>query len=50
MLYEENSHSNGPLYFVVVFVLAMVFFYLLGYVTFRYWQIDVCKSEVVRGV
>lgn len=46
MLYEEKKIAMDLHYLVVIFVLAMVFFYFLGYVTFRYWKIDVCKSVV----
>lgn len=46
MLYQLKEINEEQYFVIVVFVLSIVSSFLLGYVLFRYVQIDLCKSDM----
>lgn len=46
MLYQLKEINEEQYFVIVVFVLSVVSSFLLGYVLFRYVQIDLCKSDM----
>ena len=46
MLTNVRKISMEQWFIVVAFILSLVLSFLFGYVVFRYWQVEVCKSPV----
>lgn len=36
--------TNDQMFLVIFFVASLLVSFLFGYMVFRYWQIEVCKS------
>ncbi len=50
MLYEVRKNSIPEQWFLIIFfVLSLLLSFSFGYVLFRYWQIEVCKSPIEVG-
>lgn len=47
MLSEIKKISIEQWFFIIVFVLAMGISFAGGYVVFRYWQVEACKSSII---
>ena len=50
MIDQVKKNSADQWFIIVAFSLSLLLSFFFGYLVFRYWQIDVCKSggEVVR--
>ena len=49
MLSEIKKISIEQWFFAAIFVVAMFLSFSAGYVYFRYWSAEACKSEVEVG-
>lgn len=46
MLIKFKKLTIEQYFIIIAFILSILVSFLFGYLVFRYWAIDVCKSEM----
>lgn len=49
MLYQIRKISMEQWFVIFVFLATIILSFLSGYIVFRYWQMDECKSDMQIG-
>ncbi len=46
MVYEKRKLSMEQWFFATFFALSIILSFLFGYLFFRYWEVEICKSPI----